>query len=127
MLSRAQVFYNDPALRKFAPPVLLFPSVRLVAIAKDIESSQAMESRRILCLSHSVKKKRRIFYKLSDELALFRLDTEMRSLIGIGLIFEGMSFRLTTFLSCPFRVEVMGTGGEAALESAVGVLRDTAL
>jgi hypothetical protein len=77
ILSRAQLFYTDPELRKFAPPVLLFTQCEINGNRKGYrEFSGYGIPTHFMLVSQREKEAEGYFTNLVIELALFRLDTE---------------------------------------------------
>jgi hypothetical protein len=77
ILSKSQLFYSDPTLRKFAPPILLFTQKRLRGTRKGYrEFSGYGIPARYMLVSQREKETDRYFTNLVIELVLFRLDHE---------------------------------------------------
>lgn len=77
LLSYAQSYYADPALRKFAPPVLLFTQREVGGNRKGYrEFSGYGVPTHYMLVSQREKDSDRYFTNLVVELALFRLDYE---------------------------------------------------
>jgi hypothetical protein len=77
LLSHVQSFYADPALRKFAPPVLLFTQREIDSNRKGYrEFSGYGVPTHYMLVSQREKDSDRYFTNLMVELALFRLDLE---------------------------------------------------
>ncbi len=77
LLTRLQALYTDPALRKEAPPILLFEQQEIDGNRKGYRqfSGYGVPSRYVL-ISQREKGSSRYFTNLGVELSLFRLDAE---------------------------------------------------
>lgn len=77
LLTRLQAFYTDPALRKYAPPILLFTQREVDGNRKGYRcfSGYGVPTRHVL-VSQRERGTDRYFTNLAVELSLFRLDEE---------------------------------------------------